>query len=137
MEGLIFGILQYSANTCSLHKIQQNLLVGESPCQLQAGLQIIPLCPLPICYFTFYHRLVTQVNLVILVTQVSLVTQVTLLTKATQVTPVTQVTLLTQVTQFTLVTEVTLVTLVVQVTLVTLIALATQVALVTLVTLVT
>ena len=101
MEGVIFGILQYSANTCSLHKIQQNALVGESPCQLQAGLQIIPLCPLPICYFTFNDRLLTQVTLVTLVTQVSLVTQVTLLTKATQVTqftPVTQVALATLVT---------------------------------------
>ena len=80
MEGLIFGILQYSANTCSLRKIQQNVLVSESPYQLQAGLQIIPLCPLPICYFTFNRWLVS------LVTQVTVVTQITLLTKATQVT---------------------------------------------------
>ena len=116
MEGVIFGILRYSANTCSLHKIQQNFLVGESPCQLQAGLQMIPLYPLPICYFTFNDRLLTQVTLVTLVTQVSLVTQVTLLTKATQVTLVTQVT---QVTQFTPVTQVALATLVTVVTLVT------------------
>ena len=116
MEGVIFGILRYSANTCSLHKIQQNFLVGESPCQLQAGLQMIPLCPLPICYFTFNDRLLTQVTLVTLVTQVSLVTQVTLLTKATQVT---LVTLVTQVTQFTPVTQVALATLVTVVTLVT------------------
>ena len=112
MEGVIFGILQYSANTCSLHKIQQHVLVGESPCQLQAGLQIIPLCPLPICYFTFNDRLLTQVTLVTLVTQVSLVTQVTLLTKATQVTLVTQVTQFTPVTQVALATPVTVVTLV-------------------------
>ena len=116
MEGVIFGILRYSANTCSLHKIQQNFLVGESPCQLQAGLQMIPLCPLPICYFTFNDRLLTQVTLVTLVTQVSLVTQVTLLTKATQVT---LVTLVTQVTQFTPVTQVALATPVTVVTLVT------------------
>ena len=119
MEGVIFGILRYSANTCSLHKMQQNFLVGESPCQLQAGLQMIPLCPLPICYFTFNDRLLTQVTLVTLVTQVSLVTQVTLLTKATQVTLVTQVTVVTQVTQFTPVTQVALATPVTVVTLVT------------------
>ena len=116
MEGVIFGISQYSANTCSLHKIRQHVLVGESPCQLQAGLQIIPLCPLPICYFTFNDQLLTQVTLVTLVTRVSLVTQVTLLTKATQVTLVTQVTQVTQVTEVTLVALATLATLVTVVT---------------------
>ena len=121
MEGVIFGILWYSANTCSLHKIQQNVLVGESPCQLQAGLQMIPLCPLPICYFTFNDRLLTQVTLVTLVTQVSLVTQVTLLTKATRVTLVTEVTLVTQFTPVTQVTLVALATLATQVTVVTLV----------------